>query len=358
MPGPHDLFARYTFGRPERAEAELRAVLPAPIVSEVDWSSLRLEPGSVVDPELRETESDLLFTARLRTGRSLLLYVLLEHQSTVNRWMALRMLRYVVRQVERWRQEHPEHSLLPVILPLVMYHGPEGAWSAPRRVEDLFELPGESEEERAHWRAWVPRFEYLLDDLTAEREEALRARPGPPLVRLAWLVLRHGRTGELARRLPEWVGLFAQVQAAPEGAEHLLVVIRYLLWTGDQAVHDATGQVLHSVLDEQRAEELMRSYGEELIEQGRQQGLAQGLEKGLVRGREEGLAQGLSRGRAEDILRILALRGIHVEEGTRQRILDCTDVNTLDSWFDRAIQATTLSEVLDDGAHASRRKDS
>ncbi|OJH42349.1 hypothetical protein BON30_03860 [Cystobacter ferrugineus] len=311
----------------------------------------------MVDPELRETESDLLFTARLRTGRSLLLYVLLEHQSSVDRWMALRMLRYVVRHVERWRQEHPEH-MLPVILPLVMYHGPEGAWSAPRRVEDLFELPGDSEEERQRWRAWVPRFEYLLDDLTAEREEALKARPGPPLARLAWLVLRYGRTEELARKLPEWVGLFAQVQAAPEGAEHLRVVIRYLLWTGDKAVHDATGQVLHSVLDEQRTEELMRSYGEELIEQGRQQGLAQGMEKGLVRGREEGLARGMSRGRAESILRILALRGIHVEEGARQRVLDCTDLDTLDRWFDRALQATTLCEVLDGGAHASGRKDS
>ena len=84
MPGPHDLFARYTFGHPERAEAELRAVLPAAVVSEVDWSSLRREPSSVVDPELRETESDLLFSARLSTGRSLLLYVLLEHQSRVD----------------------------------------------------------------------------------------------------------------------------------------------------------------------------------------------------------------------------------------------------------------------------------
>ena len=84
MSGPHDLFVRYTFGHPERAEAELRAVLPAYVVSEVDWSSLRQESGSVVDPELRETESDLLFTARLRTGRSLLLYVLLEHQSSVD----------------------------------------------------------------------------------------------------------------------------------------------------------------------------------------------------------------------------------------------------------------------------------
>ncbi|WP_395855025.1 hypothetical protein [Cystobacter fuscus] len=86
----------------------------------------------------------------------------------------------------------------------------------------------------------------------------------------------------------------------------------------------------------------MRSYGEELIEQGRQQGLAQGL----------------SRGRGESILRILNIRGIHVEEGVRQRILDCTDVDTLNSWFDRALQATTLSEVLDGGAQAPRRKDS
>ena len=269
MPGPHDLFARFTFGHPERAAAELRAALPSHVVSEVDWSSLRRESSSVVDPELRETESDLLFTARLREGRSLLLYVLLEHQSSVDRWMALRMLRYVVRQVEHWRQQHPESALLPVIIPLVMFHGPEGAWTAPRRVEDLFELPGETEEARQHWRALVPRFEYLLDDLTAQREEALKARPGPPLARLAWLVLRYGRSDELAHRLPAWTALFAQVQATPEGTEHLLVVIRYLLWIGDRATHAATRQVLHSAMDTQQAEALMGSWAEEMIELGR-----------------------------------------------------------------------------------------
>jgi predicted transposase YdaD len=343
MSGPHDLFARYTFSHPERAKAELRAVLPPHVVSEVDWTSLRREPGSVVDPELRETESDLLFSARLRTGRPLLLYVLLEHQSSVDRWMALRMLRYVVRQVERWRQENPERALLPVIIPLVMYHGPEGAWTAPRRVEDLFDLP---EEERERWGELVPRFEYLLDDLTAEREEALKKRPGPPLARLAWLVLRHGRSEELARKLPEWVALFARVQEGPEGAEHLVVLIRYLLWVGDESVHEAARGVLHSVLDEQRAEELMRSYGEQLIERGLQQGLARGREEGLQRG----LQRGLSRGRAEDILRILAARGVQADEAARQHILTCTDVATLDRWFDRSLNATTLADVLDDPA--------
>jgi predicted transposase YdaD len=108
--------------------------------------------------------------------------------------------------------------------------------------------------------------------------------------------------------------------------------------------------VLHSVLDAQRAEELMRSYGEELIERGLQQGLARGREEGRDEGREEGRQQGLTRGRAEYILRTLAARGVHVDEAARQHILTCTDVATLDRWFDRSLNATTLSEVLDDRA--------
>lgn len=340
MSGPHDLLVRHTFGHPERAEAELRAVLPAPIVSAVDWSSLRLEPGSVVDEALRETESDLLFSAKLRTGGEVLVYVLLEHQSTVDRWMAWRMLRYVQRQGERWRQEHPEATRLPVIVPLVMYHGAGEQWTAPTKVEELYALP---QEERELWRGLVPRFEYLLDDLTAQREEALRARAGPALVRLTWLMLHHGRTEHLAERLPEWEALFLQVYTAPDGVENLGRVVRYLLSIGDKEARDAAGQVLHSVMTAQRAEELMKSYGDELIEQG--------LQRGLERGREEGREQGRTQERAESVLRILAARGVQVGDAARQKILTCTDAALLSCWFDRALTATTLSDVLDDPAH-------
>ncbi|HZH78978.1 MAG TPA: hypothetical protein VEY88_23320 [Archangium sp.] len=114
-----------------------------------------------------------------------------------------------------------------------------------------------------------------------------------------------------------------------------MVIIRYLLWVGDKASHTAARQVLHSVVDAQRAEVLMRSYAEELIEQG--------LEKGLAQGREQGLLQG----RAEAVLRILAARGVQVGDEARQRILACTDMPTLDHWFDRALTATTLSDVLE-----------
>ncbi|WNG51504.1 transposase [Archangium minus] len=335
MPGPHDLFVRYTLGQPERAAAELRAALPPRVISQVDWSTLQRESGSVVDPELRETQSDLLFSARLSGGRPLLFYVLLEHQSRVDRWMALRMLRYVVRQLEHWRQANPDSEKLPVVVPLVMYHGPDGAWSAPRRVEELFDLPDEAEAQEP-WLALMPRFEYLLDDLMAERAEALMARPGPALTRLALLVLRYGRTEELNQRLPDWVALFAEVHSGPHGDEELGLVVRYLLQVGDRTVRAAIGRVLRSVMETHRAEELMRTYGEELIEQGRQQGLAQGLE------------QGRAQGRAESLLRILAARGWFVSEQARQRVLTCTDITLLDRWFERALTAPTLSDVLGD----------
>ncbi|WP_395820169.1 hypothetical protein [Archangium minus] len=80
----------------------------------------------------------------------------------------------------------------------------------------------------------------------------------------------------------------------------------------------------------------MRSYGEQLIEQGLQQGLARGRQEGLIRGR------------TEDILRILTARGVHVDEEARLRILTCTDMAALDLWFDRALNATSLSDVFVD----------
>lgn len=70
----------------------------------------------------------------------------------------------------------------------------------------------------------------------------------------------------------------------------------------------------------------MRTMGEELREEGRQQGRIEG--------------------RAEGVLRILAARGIVVDEKARKLILTCSDLVTLDQWFDRALTATRLSDLL------------
>jgi predicted transposase/invertase (TIGR01784 family) len=332
------LFARFAFGHPERAAAELRAVLPPQLVGQVDWTCLQREPSSVVDPELRERQSDLLFSARLHGGEPVLLYFLLEHQSSVDRWMALRMLRYVLRQLEHWRHQHPDSQVLPVVIPVVMYHEQEGGWTAARRVEELFHLPGEALE---HWRALVPRFEYLLDDLTAEREEALRARPGPPLARLAVLLLRSGRSENLALLLDRWRPLLAEVLASPEGHEQLRAVVHYLLRVIGKEAREPLRRVLNSVVSEQGEEGQMKTIADELIEEGWQKGWRDGLAEGEARG----LAEGQARGRAEVVLRLLSIRGIAVDERTRAHILSCKDLALLDRWLEQAMNAKSLLEL-------------
>lgn len=334
MPGPHDLLTRYTFEQPERAAAELRAVLPSQVAALVDWSSLQRESGSVVDSHLKETQSDLLFSGRLLNGQPLLIYFLLEHQSSVERLMAFRMLRYVLRILERWLQQNPGSQWLPVVLPMVLYHGPEGRWTAPLKVEELFGLPPELLELLA---PLLPRFECRVDDLPATREEALRARDAPAMVLLTLLLLRASHSGELTVLLKAWGPLLAQVLESPQARDDLSAILHYLLAVEPEAADEPLQQVLHSVVQGHHSEEQMRTIKEALIQQGWNAGLA------------EGLAEGQARERADGVLRILEARRIPVDEQTRKVILSCKDLNLLRQWFEQALSATSVSELMKSG---------
>jgi hypothetical protein len=57
-------------------------------------------------------------------------------------------------------------------------------------------------------------------------------------------------------------------------------------------------------------------------------------------------AEGEAKGEAKAILKLLAKRGISMTEAHRERIMACTDLATLDSWFDRALTATAIDELF------------
>jgi hypothetical protein len=96
-------------------------------------------------------------------------------------------------------------------------------------------------------------------------------------------------------------------------------------------------QVLNSLAKEQPKEALMTTMAEAYIEEGREWGLREGLGKGL--------AEGLARGRAEAVLRLLAVRGLSVDEQARTRILSCKDLDLLDRWLEQTVSATSLADL-------------
>jgi hypothetical protein len=73
---------------------------------------------------------------------------------------------------------------------------------------------------------------------------------------------------------------------------------------------------------------------------------AKGLAEGEAKGRTEGEMLGAARARAEDILFLLAARHFAVGARLRRRIIQCTDLALLESWFHKAATAKSLEAIF------------
>jgi hypothetical protein len=60
------------------------------------------------------------------------------------------------------------------------------------------------------------------------------------------------------------------------------------------------------------------------------------------------LDQGRAEGEAKMLLRVLAARGFAVTDDVRERVVGCTDTGRLEAWADRAVTASSITEVFSD----------
>lgn len=84
---------------------------------------------------------------------------------------------------------------------------------------------------------------------------------------------------------------------------------------------------------------------------GREKGLAEGREEGREEGHSEGLTAGVRQERARAVLNVLAHRNIGVPYEVIERVLECTDLDTLSVWFDRAVVVSSAQEIFAETTH-------
>lgn len=320
---PHDALFKAVFAQPEHAAGALRAVLPAALSAAVDWASLTRCPGSFVDDELRQRHTDLLFSARLHGGAEALVYLLFEHQSSVEPLMAYRLLHYLVRVWEQWLRDHQGATALPALVPVVLYHG-SAAWSAPRSLSELLDLPAELAGDIA---AHTPQLSYLVDDLSAVSDEQLRGRAMTALATLATACFKHVRTSpDFVVTLSAWADLARKVLQAPRGLEALAHIVRYSI-----VVSNLDHERFHAMLEREvgpDAKEVAVTLGQKLIEQGREEG-------------RRTQTQAL-------LLRLLVLRfGEDVKATIEPRLHDAS-ISDLERWVDRILTARSMDEIFAD----------
>ncbi len=299
-------------------------MLPPALSASLELDGMTQVAGSFVDEELRWRHCDLLFATRSR-GRAAFVYVLMEHQSSSDRWMALRMLRYVTRIWDRHRVEHPDEQTLPLVVPVVVHHG-WTRWHHPTDVAGLLDLESGWTEDTAA-AAVLPRFPFLLDDLSRLDERALRARPLTAPARVTLLLL--GRTAanpDLVRELAGWVTDLRAVLDRPRGIELFRALVTYIETAGE-AQPEELRHLMQQVGPD--AEEAYMTTADMLRAEGE------------ARGRAEGEA----RGRAEALLQLLALRFGPVSDGTAAAVRAAA-TDRIAEWTARVLTAASVEDVL------------
>ena len=306
---PHDGLFKGILGKPEHAASELRSILPAGLASRLDLDQLEQVDGSFVDQALRQQHTDVLFRARLDQGDALI-YVLLEHQSTPDRWMALRMCGYLTRIWTRHLELHPGVRRLPPIIPIVVYQG-RAPWSPPL---DLIDLIGTDDDTVG----FAPRFSYLLDDLHRLGVEELRSRPLTHAVRLSFVLMREAPGSEhLTRVLPDW-------RTDLEAVRRSDLVI---LWTYALIVSNTPEPELTEFLAQlgPEAKEVAMTTADVL--------------------RAEGEARGRAAGRADTLLEQLDIKFSDVPADIEQKVRTAP-TSQLEIWTRRILTANTIDAIF------------
>ncbi len=319
QPTPHDSVFRRIFGVPENAASQLRAVLPTDLAVRLDLGQLARVPASFVDEALKWRYSDLLFTAPL-DGRDAFVYLLVEHQSSADPLMAFRMLRYVTRIWDQHLRGHPKARRLPAVIPLVVYHG-RSQWTSPAQLLHLIDLDPAAMQAM---QAYLPRFEFLLDDLAGIDSLRLceRKLTPPALITLLLLKTAPGNP-RIPAELRPWASQLRAVLDQPGGGETFTALLTYI-----ELVSEAPASELRDLAASlgPDAEEAYVTTAEML--------------------RTEGEARGEARGRAEALLQVLTVKFGPVTEGVTQTVRAASS-DQIQVWTARAVTAESLDRVFD-----------
>ena len=106
--------------RVETARDFIEIHLPPSLMQICKLDTLRLESGSFIEDDLRPFYSDILYSLETTSGCGYV-HVLIEHQSSPDKLMAFRLMRYAIAAMQRHIEEG--HKTLPLVIPILFLSG-------------------------------------------------------------------------------------------------------------------------------------------------------------------------------------------------------------------------------------------
>ena len=315
----HDSSYKFLFSNPELVRDLIMGFIPDEWLQSLDYSTLEKVPGSYISDDFKQREDDIVWKVKVG-GDWVYLYLLMEFQSSVDKYMALRMMVYIglLYQDLIKRGEVLEDGRLPPILPIVLYNGSQ-KWTAATNISELIPVvPGLVSQ-------FTPSLHYLLIDENNYTDSELAS-----LHNLVAAVFRleHASSpsavSELTNLLADWLS------DRPDLRRMFALWIRATLMRKQEY-----GIVMPQVDDLQEIRVMLADKVEEWAKAY------------IAEGKQEGRQEGLQQGEVLALQRLLAKRFGVIPADTIALIANAPVVD-IERWFDRAIDAKQLSDVFAD----------
>ncbi|QLP60066.1 Rpn family recombination-promoting nuclease/putative transposase [Klebsiella quasipneumoniae] len=273
---PHDAVFKRFLRHPETANDFLMLYLPEAIRQRCDFATLRLQSASFIDEDLRAWYSDVLWSVRTTCGAGYI-YVVIEHQSSPDNHMAFRLMRYAIATMQRHLDAG--HKTLPLVVPMLFYHGATSPYPFSLNWLDEFADPQLAK------RLYGSQFP-LIDVTVMPDDEIVQHRR----VALLELMQKHIRQRDLSDITESLAALVMLGYTSPR---QLRMLFHYMLQYGNTAEPGVFLRRLARRLPQY--EETLMSIAQKLKQEGRQEGRHEGRQEGRLEGRLEGLQEGSRR---------------------------------------------------------------
>ncbi len=286
----HDAVFKTFMCHPDTARDFLEFHLPASLRQLCDLGSLKLESGSFIEENLRAYYSDVLWSLKTTEGEGFI-YVVIEHQSSPDAHMAFRLMRYAMGAMQRHLDAG--HKKLPLVIPMLFYHGVVTPYPFSLCWLDEFSDPVTA---RQLYTAAFP----LVDITVVADDEIMQHRR----IALLELMQKHIRKRDLMGLMEQLVALLVKGYA---NDSQLKTLFNYMMQTGD-ATHFSEFLTEVAQRSPHHKERLMT-----IADRLRQQGIQQGKRDEAQRIARMMLADGI------DAHTVARITGLPVDELTATR---------------------------------------
>ncbi|CNL13083.1 transposase [Yersinia mollaretii] len=274
-PTPHDALFKQFLTHQQTARDFLEIHLPSEFRKICDLNTLQLESGSFIENDLRAYYSDVLYSLKTQTQEGYV-YALIEHQSSPDKHMAFRLMRYAIAAMQRHLDAGNDQ--LPLVIPILFYHGMVTPYPYPMCWLHAFSEPKLARQ--------LYGGNFPLIDVTVIPDDEIMTHKH---IAVLELLQKHIRRRDVSELLKPMV---TQISKGYMTKDQLISVIHYLLQNGETAEPERFILELAHYLP-QYEEELM-TIAQKLEQNGEAKGeknatlkiaramLANGLERGIV----------------------------------------------------------------------------